>query len=154
LAGHPSPLRFRYRTKEWEIFETKRESARASNLPLGIMDGVSYGEKVIDIETGDMILAFTDGLTETSVADGQLLGTDGLLTLVQSLDPARPEHLLSSLLVALRELATAPPGDDLTVILTRANGSGVSLRNNLLAPFRLFGGSRDKTRFRGSFDGV
>lgn len=154
LAGHPSPLRFRHRTKEWEIFETKRESARASNLPLGIMDNVSFGETAMKIETGDMILAYTDGLTETSVANNQLLGTLGLLTLVRSLDPAKPEHFLSSLLAALRAQATAPPGDDLTVILARADGSGVSLRNNLLAPFRLLGGSRDKTSFRGFFDDV
>lgn len=122
----------------------------ASNLPLGIMEGVEYGQSRLKIEPGDMILVYTDGVTEARVANGQMLTTRGLLKLVQSLDISDPSRLLPSLLASLRHHSTAPVGDDVTVLLARADGSSVSLRNNLLSPFRLLLSARDVTRFRES----
>jgi len=152
LAGHPPPLRFRQQTGTWDVFEAKRDSTRAPNFPLGVMEDVAYGETSVVIEPGDMILAYTDGLTESRVANKQLLKTQGLLELVRALNSTRPDELLPSLLAALSAQATVPLGDDLTVLLARADGSSVSLRNNLLAPFRILAGSRDATRFRETID--
>ncbi len=154
-AGHPQPLLFRQKTGKWEVFETAPESKKASQIsgiPLGIVGGVEYGQARSVIKPSDMILAYTDGLTETRVANDQLLNTEGLLSLINSLDAAQPDRLLSSLLGALREQATAPVGDDLTLLLARADRSGVSWQNNLLAPFRLLRRTRDATRFRTSID--
>jgi serine phosphatase RsbU (regulator of sigma subunit) len=95
-----------------------------------------------------MILAYTDGLTETRVTDGKLLETQGLLNLVQMLDATRPDQLLQSLLTVLRDQATEPIGDDLSLLLVCADGSRASWWNTLLAPFRLLKQATDKTRLR------
>jgi hypothetical protein len=153
-AGHPQPLLFRQKTGKWEVFETAPEGKMASQvngIPLGIVGGVEYIQARLAIKPGDMILAYTDGFTETRIANEQLLNTEGLLTLINSLDATRPDRLLTSLLGVLREQATAPVGDDLTLLLARADRSGISWRNNLLAPFRLLRRTRDATRFRTSF---
>src|SRR5690606_13383769 len=98
--------------------------------------------------TGDMILAYTDGATEAGVADGNLLGSQGLLDLVQQLDPTRPERLLQSLIISLRDLNTAPFDDDVSLLLACADGSQATWWNTLLAPFRLLGKVADRSRFR------
>lgn len=147
-AGHPQPLLYRHSSNTWEIFEPSRDSVKASNLPLGISESVDYGQSQVKFGLGDMILVYTDGVTEARVANGQLLTTGGLLKLVQSLDLSDPSCLLPSLLASLRDHATAPVGDDVTVLLARADESGVSLRDNLLSPFRLLFHARDATHFR------
>ncbi|QDU92401.1 PP2C family protein-serine/threonine phosphatase [Lignipirellula cremea] len=149
-AGHPQPLLFRQPSATWEVCEDAHDAATASRLrdiPLGVAGGVEYSQTKLSLAPGDMVLAYTDGLTETRVANDQLLGTAGLLKLVESLKVA-PERLLFTLLSALREQSAATVGDDLTLLLARANGSRVPLRNNLLAPFRLLRRARDATRFR------
>ncbi len=153
-AGHPEPLLFRRQTGRWDVSTTAGEAAVPSqicDLPLGVVCGVEYSQSRLNFNPGDMLLAFTDGLTETSVANDGLLGTAGLLSLVAALDATQPDRLLPSLLAALREHATSDPGDDLTLLLARADGSGVSWRNNLLAPFRLLQRTRDSTHFRAAF---
>jgi serine phosphatase RsbU (regulator of sigma subunit) len=153
-AGHPAPLLYRHSAKTWENFEAGPDSSKADNIPLGILAGVRYPQTQLNVKPGDMILAYTDGLTESTVSDGQLLSTNGLLKLVRSLDPSEPNSLLPSLLARLNEQRTAPLGDDLTVLLARATGTHVSLRDNLLAPIRLLRGASDGTRFRDLSEGV
>lgn len=148
LAGHPRPLLYRISSNSWDVLGADTKSITAPNLPLGIMKGLEYDQMRLPIQTGDMFLLYTDGLTEARLADGQLLSEAGLINLVNSLDTTHPEHFLSSLLDKLRTQLKATISDDLTLLLARANSSHVSLRNNLLAPFRLLRGSRDKTRFR------
>jgi sigma-B regulation protein RsbU (phosphoserine phosphatase) len=151
LAGHPRPLVYRHQSGIWEFFDAGREAAVPTGLrdtPLGISEGAQYSQTQLDLQTGDMILAYTDGLTEAQVEKNQLLGTRGLLDLVRTLDAAQPDRLLPSLLASLRERLTAPLGDDLSLLLARADASRVSWRDNLLALFRLFRRVRDKTRWR------
>jgi sigma-B regulation protein RsbU (phosphoserine phosphatase) len=149
-AGHPQPLLYRHSSNTWQILEANRDEAMASNLPLGIMNGVQYDQVQLELEPGDMVLVYTDGVTEAHVANGQMLSTTGLLKLVQSLDTTDPSRLLPLLLARIGDQVTSPIGDDLTVLLARADGSGVSLRNNLLAPFRLLGSASDASSFRES----
>ena len=151
VAGHPRPLLYRRKTGRWELFEIDRHAAVSTgllNTPLGISESVSYGQTQLNLATGDMLLTYTDGVTETWVADGKLLDTQGLLNLVQTLDATRPDQLLQSLLTALRDQATAPIGDDLSLLLACVNGSRASWWNTMLAPFRLLRQAANKTRFR------
>lgn len=151
IAGHPCPLLYRRKTETWELFEISRNAGLSKgllNTPLGISENVAYGQTRLNLNNGDLILAYTDGLTETRVTDGKLLETQGLLNLVQTLDASRPDRLLQSLLTALRDQVTEPIGDDLSLLLARADGSRASWWNSLLAPFRLLKQPADKTRWR------
>ena len=151
VAGHPRPLLYRHATGSWELFDIAPDDAGTTvllNAPLGIAESAGYGQTRLNLGTGDMILAYTDGLTEARVAGGRLLETTGLLNLIQTLDATQPESLLKSLMDSLREQATEPIGDDLSALLIRADGSRATLWNTILSPFRLLQQVRDKTRFR------
>lgn len=149
-AGHPPALLYRRQTGQWKFCESPHNAATIStpqNTPIGIMDAVTYSQTAFDFAPGDMLLAYTDGLTESRAQDGQMLGTAGLLQLVRELDPERPDEFVTELLERLRARGIGRADDDLTVLLARADGTGVRWRNNLLAPFRLFRSARDATRF-------
>jgi len=72
-AGHPSSLLIRRDGRTVEPLESQ-------NLVIGIMEDCLAKEPQhsLDLEPGDRLLFYSDGLTETAGADGRLLGTDGL----------------------------------------------------------------------------
>jgi PAS domain S-box-containing protein len=88
-AGHPPPLR---RAVSGEV--TMLES---HGLPLGITSDSPYGESVLPLAPGDFVLAYTDGVTETRMRDGRLLGESGLAALLQELFEKPDGQLLEGL---------------------------------------------------------
>lgn len=78
-AGHPSPLIYHRATRTVDEAVTRE----VTGLPLGVLDGFQYEACRVELEPGDSILAFTDGVTEaTDVRDVQLQ-TRGLYAAVQ-----------------------------------------------------------------------
>ena len=82
----------------------------------------------LHLEPGDCVVTYTDALIESSDADGEMLGEDGVLRLLKLLGNAQPEKLIAELLAEIGErypenLST----DDVTVLLLRANGGAQSL---------------------------
>lgn len=149
-AGHPQPLLFRAKTSHWEIVDLNAAPASTGNIPLGILNEVDYGQSELPLEAGDMLLAYTDGIMEARVGEGEILGSNGLLQLVNSLDATKPGELLSTLIARFQEMAKAPIDDDYSALLIRSSSRQVSLVNDLLAPFRLLTKPREKTHFRDS----
>jgi phosphoserine phosphatase RsbU/P len=147
-AGHPQPLIYRAQKNVWEVLELNRHPSSTGNIPLGILAEVNYGQIDLPMELGDMMLAYTDGIVEAQVDGGQMLGTEGLLSMVQSLEVTEPEKFIGSLVAKLESKTIKPIEDDFTIMLARCNSRPVSLVNNLLAPFRLLTEARDGTSFR------
>jgi serine phosphatase RsbU (regulator of sigma subunit) len=59
-AGHPTPLVYRRATGKLED-ATLRD---VINLPLGVAEGIQYGSRQLQLEPGDAVLMFSDGVTE------------------------------------------------------------------------------------------
>ena len=101
------------------------------------------------LDDGDMVLFVSDALTESLDSDGNMLGTAGLLRAVSALDTQAAGELISELLAVIE--SNDPENmqrDDLTVMLFRASGTATTLRDNLLAPLRLFRSVSDNTVLR------
>lgn len=147
-AGHPPMLMYRHRTATWEVLSAEPELATPAirNTPIGVVELAKYVHAEFPLERGDLLFAYTDGLTESRSDDDRLLGTSGLLELIRALDANRPEELLMSLLTRLRELGFSSSADDLTVLLVRADGTNPSWKNNLLAPLRLLRHALDSSQ--------
>jgi serine phosphatase RsbU (regulator of sigma subunit) len=129
-AGHPRPILYRASKEEWSLLGEDRPKPQASpsNLPLGILSVTEYEHFDLDLEPGDCVVTYTDALIESSDADGEQLGEDGVLRLLKLLGNAQPEKLITELLAEIAErypenLST----DDVTVLLLRANGGAQSL---------------------------
>ncbi|MCU0873278.1 MAG: serine/threonine-protein phosphatase [Pirellulaceae bacterium] len=148
-AGHPFPLVYRAAKSDWSVVQRPAsDSDTVVDLPLGIMKEADYLTTEVRLDTGDLVLGFSDALTESCNRDGQLLGGEGIRKLVQELDASRPDDLISQLLEKIiRESPQNLVHDDLTVVLLRVTGTRSRIKDNLLAPFRLFGGVADRTEW-------
>jgi serine phosphatase RsbU (regulator of sigma subunit) len=140
-AGHPPPLVWRAATREWSLLETERDGQRVGNIPLGIMDLDECSEFDAELEVGDLVLVYTDSLTEARGPGGTMLGIAGVLATAQTnTDPAQPRSVIPDLLRAIdAQTRGGLRADDVTVLLLRATGTGdtIPLKQRLLAPFRI-----------------
>jgi serine phosphatase RsbU (regulator of sigma subunit)/ketosteroid isomerase-like protein len=72
-AGHDLP----YLWRGGEAVEL-----RARGMPLGLMPGMSYEEKEIELDSGEGVLFYTDGLVEAHDPEGEMFGFPRLRTLI------------------------------------------------------------------------
>ena len=94
-------------------------------LPLGIMDEQTYGQATIKLEKGDLLLLYTDGITEASTtpkadAARQLFGTERLDALLLDCGGTSAEGCISRVRKEVAAFSeNAPPTDDQTLIAIR-----------------------------------
>jgi sigma-B regulation protein RsbU (phosphoserine phosphatase) len=75
-AGHNPPIVIRR--------DGSGHCLEAGGAPVGLFADSEYGEGSVPIETGDLVIAFTDGLIEATNQDGEEWGVQGLLKAVAS----------------------------------------------------------------------
>jgi sigma-B regulation protein RsbU (phosphoserine phosphatase) len=86
------------------------------NLPLGVHASSEYDEVKLSLASGDRILAYTDGATETRTGGG-LLGTGGLIDLARRFPPLGTDHRLQSVYQEIvAACVTHMPEDDITLV--------------------------------------
>jgi serine phosphatase RsbU (regulator of sigma subunit)/ketosteroid isomerase-like protein len=73
-AGHDLPYLHRGRGEAEEL--------RARGMPLGLMPGMSYEEKEIELDVGEGVLFYSDGLVEAHDSKGEMFGFPRLRPLV------------------------------------------------------------------------
>jgi len=140
-AGHPRPLWRRAATGSWEPLD--RTFDGAGNLPLGLDDDSPYNQFSVTLGEGDVLLFYTDALTEAMDSSGRLLGEDGLIEIAKGLDATDPHRLAPALLEAIgRHRAGKPADDDVTLLTLYHTGRGrarLSLSDKLDVYMKLFG---------------
>lgn len=149
-AGHPPPIIFRQTTSEWTELKSDPVTTRGvTDTPLGITSDADYHQHDVRLETGDMVLSFSDAVTESEDTNGRQLGQSGVLRLLRDLPSKEPEFVLPTIVEAIKaRSADNLNQDDATLLLCQATGDGPSLKNNLLAPFRLLSSVADRTNLR------
>ena len=123
-AGHPPPLWYRASRDEWRWLETPQasERGRVSGVPLGLLPDVTYDRLVIKPQAGDVVVLYSDGVSEATSPAGAEFGRDGLIDFMRAVDVGSPEALGSRLASALREFrGGAEPQDDQTIIVMKRN---------------------------------
>ncbi|PKM13167.1 MAG: diguanylate cyclase [Gammaproteobacteria bacterium HGW-Gammaproteobacteria-3] len=111
-AGHVLPYLWRNREQHWEMLE-------ASGLPLGKSIDSDYFTSSIELqmELGDRIFMFTDGLVEEESPDGEAFGYERLEYVLNQYGGATPGVLRDHLLEAVRHhCAGWAFTDDITIM--------------------------------------
>jgi serine phosphatase RsbU (regulator of sigma subunit) len=141
-AGHPRPILYRASQKEWSLLghESAPRLPGPLNLPLGIMSITEYEHFDVELEPGDCIVTYTDALIESSDANGEMLGEEGVLRILKLLGDIKPEKLIDSLLGEIEERYPENlSNDDVTLMILRANGAAQTFtwRDKMLAAARM-----------------
>jgi sigma-B regulation protein RsbU (phosphoserine phosphatase) len=86
---------------------------------VGIFPGAQFEIQSIDIEPGDTLVAFTDGVTEARSSNGEFFGRERLYALLAQPVSSAAE-LLDCIQASVQEhVAGADPSDDITLLAVR-----------------------------------
>jgi phosphoserine phosphatase RsbU/P len=111
-AGHLPPLIYRASTKKIEE-ATARDS---SGFPLGVADGIPYEAVILDLQPGDTVALFTDGVTEARDKQEAEFQLDGALRVLAA-GPPNPFDMGQRLVTAVKQHALGRKQyDDITVV--------------------------------------
>ncbi len=128
IAGHPRPLFFRAQDHRWSLLghEENPEKKGPRNIPLGIFQITDYEQLDVELDPGDCMLVYTDALSESCDADGEMLGEEGLLRIANLLGDVPAERLISALVHEISErFPKNLAADDVTLLVIRANGGSL-----------------------------
>jgi sigma-B regulation protein RsbU (phosphoserine phosphatase) len=113
-AGHNPPFLIRS--------DGTSEALSAGGLILGVDPDAAYEEVRVDMNAGDRLILYTDGITEALRCDGEQFGEERLLALVRGLPPRMPsEAIVREIIGAVERFADADEAsDDRTLLVVRA----------------------------------
>jgi predicted ester cyclase len=99
------------------------EELRARGMPLGLMAGMSYEQKEIELDAGEGVLFYSDGLVEAHDAKGEMFGFPRLRDLIAEHDDKRAlgDFLLGDLYSFVGE--GWEQEDDITLLTLRRSAS-------------------------------
>jgi sigma-B regulation protein RsbU (phosphoserine phosphatase) len=92
----------------------------ATGLPLGLLPVGDYASEEVALERGDVLLIYTDGISEAANPAGEEYGLDRLSRFVASRRRDKAEDLIDALEKDLEEFVRGVPyGDDRTLLVLR-----------------------------------
>jgi sigma-B regulation protein RsbU (phosphoserine phosphatase) len=104
--------------------EACQGACRVDGLPVGLIEGTDYRQTMIQLEPDDILVLYTDGITEAEGDSGEMLGRDQLMEWARSAPIDGPAAVGQSLLSRLDEFREGNPVDDETIIaIQRGNRS-------------------------------
>ncbi len=109
-AGHPAPLIRRSSTGRIERI------VAGDNFPLGVRMGYPFASQVHDLNEGDAVALFTDGVTEAMNSEGKLYGTERLARVLQKASDT-PSRVMTTILNDIEgHVGAVAQSDDLTLV--------------------------------------
>lgn len=111
-AGHTQPLVVRA--------SGGIELLPSSSLPLGLFSGVPFLVDGVQLQEGDKILIYSDGVTDARNVPGDMFGDERLKTIWGWSAPESPRESCQRILSVVHDfVGTAPQADDLTLLALR-----------------------------------
>jgi serine phosphatase RsbU (regulator of sigma subunit) len=96
------------------------EALGFANFPLGMFPGIEFEVRSAQLEPGDQVFIFSDGVTEAQNAGHDFFGEERLTAILEECGAQPGQSLCTTVVAAVREfVGEAPPADDLTVTALR-----------------------------------
>lgn len=114
-GGHNAPVVLRKADGAWRVFRLED-----GGPVVGLLAGAIYEEQMLQLLPGDILLAFTDGISEAMNAAEDEWGEDRMIAEAQAHADLKAAELLQCLLRAADAFAAgAPQHDDMTLVVLR-----------------------------------
>ena len=111
-AGHDYPILIRSGNDP--------ESLKAEGTVVGFIEDYDFEEKFAPINPGDLVVAFSDGITEAENPGEEQFGSERLLKILDENRELPAGQLIDRIIAAVREHAgDAPQSDDMTLVVVR-----------------------------------
>jgi sigma-B regulation protein RsbU (phosphoserine phosphatase) len=112
-AGHNPPILLRADGKLELLFE--------GGTVLGALPGVTFKERRVSFSSGDLLVLYTDGVTDAVNEQGEELGQGGLERLVKSMVGLSAAAMMQGIIDGVAKFrGTARQNDDLTLVVLKA----------------------------------
>ena len=112
-AGHNPPLLLRNDG-------TVEELPRSKNTMLGVFDMIEFKEDCLQLEPGDTLVMFTDGVTEAMNPDEEEFGTGRLKMTLGGLAGKSSQQVIGGVKAAIKDFAEgAEQSDDITMLVVK-----------------------------------
>jgi sigma-B regulation protein RsbU (phosphoserine phosphatase) len=115
-AGHNPPIIVHAAAKDTPAFE----SLGGGGMILGILPMATYQESRVVMERGDVLVLYSDGVTEAANPADEEFGEERLAALVGSMRDQPADDIVNAIHLAVTDFSEgAPPADDITVVVAR-----------------------------------
>ena len=116
-AGHLPPLWYHAAQRAWGWLEEGTEAKKVSGLPVGLIPGTQYSQTVVTLKPSDLLVLYTDGITEAGNETGKELGREQLLEWVRRAPVDSPRALGENLLQQFESFRGEIRNDDETLVV-------------------------------------
>jgi sigma-B regulation protein RsbU (phosphoserine phosphatase) len=118
-AGHLPPLWYCAEANEWGfLMDSTPYAKEITDLPIGLIPGTPYSQTAVQLGWSDVLVLYTDGITESINHAGEQLGRAGLLRLVSDVPAGSADGTGQALIAQLEDFREGSPAtDDETLIV-------------------------------------
>ena len=130
-AGHLPAVLVRERFGRADVWRLEQGGGPV----LGVLPGARYRQAEVDIEPGDLLVIFSDGVSEATNAEGAEFGEDGIIESVKRVWQNSAAGVCDGILTDVGKfLGDQPPHDDQTLLVVRLqhvakSGGEIRLQN-------------------------
>jgi sigma-B regulation protein RsbU (phosphoserine phosphatase) len=110
-AGHLPPILMR---------DGQAERLEVTGTVVGAFPFARYEEKTVQLQAGDLLVAFTDGIVEPENAYGEAFGEEKLIDLLLRYEQQEPEEIMARIMETVEQWTGASElYDDMTLLVAR-----------------------------------
>jgi serine phosphatase RsbU (regulator of sigma subunit) len=114
-AGHNAPLL---------VSDSGIRRLETGGVVLGLFEHATFEEETVQLQPGDLVVLFSDGVTEAMNPDNDEFTDDRLIACANAQRGKTPQEVMDALLADVHTFcAGAMQSDDITVVMVRYNGA-------------------------------
>jgi len=87
---------------------------------IGLLENCAYGNSTIELSSGDVLVAYTDGLSEARNPEGEEFGEERLTQLIVDNADLPADEMREQIIASIRGWQRdAPQHDDMTIVIVK-----------------------------------